>query len=282
MKSNLKPVSSPQDLQRRVAKFFSSSYCRTNKVKQRNLFVPKQDFFDSQSNPTSSVESFLDYLVAALPSSDIYLFGGLLRDFALFGKDGFKSDVDVVVDGEMGGIVNYLVELGAKKNKFGGYRLLIKSREIDLWKAEETWAVRKNLVVYKGIASLLESTVINWDAVLMNWRTGKVICSSKYIQDIRNGHMDLVLKENPDSLSALVKILRYISLKETKSVSSDLLDYLTDIVGNFSKEIIKNKEFKSFKSNYIDDVLLNNLNKVSRDKRSGSNLSEDIYIGQLF
>src|SRR5574337_992733 len=84
------------------------------------------------TSPRSSVAGFLDFLSDVNLGGGVYIFGGLLRDLAIFGKRGFKSDVDIVVDGDWESCVRYLEEANAVRNKFGGFRLVVSGVAVDV------------------------------------------------------------------------------------------------------------------------------------------------------
>ncbi len=133
------------------------------------------------------IAEFLDFITAALPDGDVYLFGGVLRDLALLGNKGFDSDIDLVVEGNWHDCARYLESYGAAKNKFGGFRLSVDGWPIDIWNARETWAIKQGLVEYRSIFSLTETTVLNWDAILMNWRTRLFIHRPNYLERLPPG-----------------------------------------------------------------------------------------------
>ena len=56
--------------------------------------------------------------------AEVYVFGGLLRDLALYGGANFSSDVDIVVVPHEGAAIEAIAKkFQFKKNRFGGYRL---------------------------------------------------------------------------------------------------------------------------------------------------------------
>src|SRR5262245_12446938 len=120
-------------LRSRVRRLFSHSRMARN---PRQMALPLCDVESVDFAESTSLESFFDFLSASLPQCDIYLFGGMLRDLALFGREGFNSDIDVVVEGEWAAFSDYLETLGAKKNRFGGYRLSAGDWPIDIWNAQ--------------------------------------------------------------------------------------------------------------------------------------------------
>ncbi len=203
------------------------------------------------STPSNNLGEFLDLISCTVPEGDLYLFGGVLRDLALFGEKGFSSDIDIVVDGDWDLIYPKLIKLGAIKNKFGGFRLMRDDIPIDIWLAKETWAVKNNLVAYRGIASLLDTTVLNWDAILMNWRTKSFLYKQEYFSELNRGYMDVVLERNPNPLGMLVRILRHVILKDAKTISYQVLKYVYRSVNAYTYEEIVEAEYSSYGNSHI-------------------------------
>ena len=172
-------VESAENLRDRVDRLFRKSVKSIKRVNQLSLDLSTAINDESKVDyPSQSVGNFLNLISDAMPNGNVYLFGGVLRDLALLGRKGFNSDIDLVVEGDWSHFVSYLQSLKAHKNKFGGYRLMVDGWPIDIWNAKETWAIKQGFVLYKGIASLTDTTVLNWDAILMNWRTRKEFMSS--------------------------------------------------------------------------------------------------------
>jgi predicted nucleotidyltransferase len=201
--------------------------------------------------PTKSIVEFLDFLSDALPYGDLYLFGGILRDLALLGRRGFSSDIDLVVEGEWSHCVEYLESRGARRNKFGGFRLFVAEWPVDIWNAEETWAIRQGLVTYRGIASLTETTVLNWDAILMNWRTRRFVHRHRYLEDISERLLDIVLEENPNPLGMVVRVFRHLCLKDARKITPSAAKYLAEATARYSYQEIKDQEVLSYGTSII-------------------------------
>lgn len=206
--------------------------------------------------PMSSIANFLDFLHASLPTGDLYLFGGILRDLALYGVDNFSSDIDLVVESDWTDVTRYLESRGATRNRFGGLRLHVDDRPIDIWNAQETWAIREGLVTYRGIGSLTKTTILNWDAILLNWRTHQVICDRNYFRQLNNGVLDIVLTENPNPLGAVVRAFRHMCLHEAKVLTVTAARFLHRSANKYSRETIIESEISSYGESVIDPSVL--------------------------
>ena len=208
------------------------------------------------NTPTVSMYEFLGYLCDALPAGELYLFGGVLRDLAMFGRKGFASDFDLVVEGDWAHLTKYLERLGASRNRFGGYRLYVERWPIDIWAARETWAIREGFIRYRGIESLTKTTILNWDAILLNWRTREMVCRSDYFHEIQQHLMDVVLTENPNPLGAAVRAFRHLCSKDAEKLTVAAARYLAGAAKRHSPESIVRTEIASYRSRVIDPVIL--------------------------
>ncbi|GAB3370251.1 nucleotidyltransferase domain-containing protein [Spongiibacter taiwanensis] len=262
------PAPSAVALRERVERLFGKGL--QHKQVRENQFSlnldATQDMFSELESPYSGIGGFLDLLCDKIPVGDLYIFGGLIRDIGLFGKKGFKSDIDLVVDGDWESLIFFLEHLGAVRNKFGGYRLNKYGQPIDIWNARETWAIRHGHVNYDGISSLLETTVLNWDAILMNWRTKRFIYKPKYLDELNTRALDVVLIHNPNPLGMLVRVLRHLCLKDAASISVRTLNYLEDATNQYSFEQIVESERRSYGNSIIEKAIYQVFKIASKDQ----------------
>ncbi len=245
------PVSSFDDLRRRVERLFGYAASSSD---QLQLSLGLNETFRAEELiqfPAKNIVAFLGFLVDALPDGDVYLFGGVLRDLALASGKWFSSDIDVVVEGEWSGVVRYLERGRARRNKFGGYRLSVGDWKVDVWKADETWAISQGLVIYKGIGSLTNTTVLNWDAILMNWRTRNFVARENYLDDIRSRTLDIVLTTNPDPLGMTVRVFRQFCLKVAKAITNRAICYMADSTEQFPLAELIARELSSYQNSVI-------------------------------
>lgn len=201
---------------------------------------------------SESVVEFLDLVSASIPDGDVYLFGGMLRDLALYGRKGFTSDIDVVVDGDWSELVKYMEHLDARKNKFGGYRLNVGSWPVDIWNARDTWAVKQAYVAYDGISSLLDTTVLNWDAILMNWRTRSFVTRPNYLEMLQKRTLHVVLEQNPNPLGMAVRVFRHLCMKDARKISAAAANYLARCTRTYSFDQLCQSERRSYGLNRIE------------------------------
>jgi len=252
------PVKNSSELRKRVLDFFNNP--KKSKVSTINtsLFenVSPPPYYDQLSffgaAKHNDVKETLDLFAQVNITGNIYLFGGILRDLALFGKKGFNSDIDIVVEGNWHIYPDLLNRYSAKKNKFGGYRLSINDQDIDIWNAEETWAITQHLVDYTSINSLLETTILNWDSILMNWSTKSFIYKPDYFKNIHERIMDIVLETNPNPLGMLTRVLRHILLKDAQYITYETISYLSKTTKSYTFNEIHTYERNSYPYCIID------------------------------
>jgi hypothetical protein len=250
---NHNPADSFEVLKKRVDAFFRAS-CQPTKMKmQLSLDLPDdQNAFLEGAKPDRHISKFIDFLSDIVIDGNIYLFGGILRDIALMGVSGFNSDIDLVVEGSWDVCGKYLESKGARKNKFGGYRLQIGKWPLDVWNAEETWAIKQGSIPYNGITSLTDTTVLNWDAILMNWKTGNVVAKDGYLSALRERRLDIVLEDNPNPLGMAVRVFRHLCMKDAKQITFRAADYLANCATRYSFDALQSKELRSYGNSQIE------------------------------
>jgi len=248
----LDPVDSQENLRSRILRLIKKYSNKTDNPDQLPLEFPSEvDNHEDIEVGFKSIGAFLDYTVDAMPDGEVYIFGGVIRDMALFGKRGFNSDFDLVVEGDWSNLVSHLNHINAKKNKFGGFRLKVCGWPVDIWNAKDTWAIKQGIVPYEGILSLTKTTVLNWDGILMNWRTKSFIHGSNYFDDITSRTMDIVLEENPNPKGMAVRVFRHLCEKSARRITPSVASYLAKVTKNYSFECLREAEIKSYKNSAI-------------------------------
>ncbi|WP_054085435.1 hypothetical protein [Pseudomonas syringae group genomosp. 3] len=173
----------------------------------------------------ASVTNFISDLSSA---GEVLVFGGLLRDIALFGTRNFNSDIDLVVDCSSERLRSFFMscKYAFNQNKFGGYRLEVGGWSVDVWPIRETWAFNHAGIAYRGHDSLLLTTITNWDAVVFSFKEKKIISGEYYLDSLRLGELDIVLSDNPNSASVLMRVIKAVCDKRAKILMPRMLGYL--------------------------------------------------------
>ncbi len=225
----------------------------TQALKKRLLRL--LSFKDDQGN----LDNFLSTVSA---EGELFLFGGAIRDVALHGISSFSSDLDFVFDGGNTRLKLLLSDYDIEENKYGGFRINISGYDIDIWALEKTWAFQKQLVKYDSVESLLKTTITNWDSCLFSWNKKSLILSENYLNDLRAGFLDVVLKENPNELGMLVRVLRCFALKEANKFSNKLIDLVFYNLQEYSVSEILDYERMSYEKIYISRNIISYLKEV--------------------
>jgi hypothetical protein len=277
------PVDSLENLRNRIDRLLRFGEPRQREELQGLLDLATQvDPEMAISHPSKSIVEFLNFLSDVIPDGDVYLFGGVLRDVALFGRRGFTSDIDLVVEGNWDHCVRYLASLGAQQNKFGGFRLEVAGWPVDIWNAADTWAIKQGLVAYKSIASLTETTVLNWDAILMNWRTGAFVCRERYLEELRERTLDVVLVANPNPLGMIVRVFRHLCSKDARRVTRTAARFLAEATSKYSYVEIVSEERRSHGTAVIRRDIFNLFEQMNDSEATSFGYSTtEIHRGEL-
>jgi hypothetical protein len=146
-----------------------------------------------QSELTLGILPFLGEL------GSVALIGGAIRDVARAGRQGSSSDLDFVVYGA--DKTNFATKMkvhGGIKNKFGGYGLPHFRWKVDVWHIDDTWAKTAGLVPVAAPADLLNCTFFDWDSVIYEIHTGKLLAHPDHLDRLHSNVMDIRLEENPN------------------------------------------------------------------------------------
>lgn len=141
------------------------------------------------------------------------LIGGAIRDLARGGRSAFKSDLDFVVYGSRRmDFRDSMLKAGAVENKFGGFGLQIGAWHIDAWHLHDTWARTAGYREVNNLRDLLSCTFFDWDAVVFDLNSRKLITRKGYFARLAGGTLDITLEENPNPRGSLVRSLRRAAL----------------------------------------------------------------------
>ena len=186
---------------------------------------------------------------------DVYLFGGIIRDIALYGSSGLECDIDLVWVGSHDRI-NAVVEKDEflfRRNRFGGFRVKTNCWVVDLWRAEDTWAFRQGGRRYDGVESLLGTTITNWESILCRLEGCKLIHGENYFRDLSDGYLDVINDNNPNPLGMHVRILRAYACKDAWVLSSRTAQVLRGALQAYSFEDMSRYEREHYRVQYIGE-----------------------------
>jgi len=153
----------------------------------------------------NSAKVLVDYVAKQVP---IYVFSGLIRNFLL----GYLNnrDIDFVLFDTPHLKLPYslLRDVYIKKNKFGGYKLLIDDLTIDVWDIERTWGIQEERM-RASVNSLIDTAFFNFSAIAYDYHNSKFIISDEFEKFYATHVMEIVYERNPKKETCIVNALYY-------------------------------------------------------------------------
>ena len=203
----------------------------------------------------------LKKLLHSMKSLDsTYLFGGILRDIALYGIAQFGSDIDIVYTSKRTqAALAAIGDFPMERNRFGGLRIKTKRWFVDLWEAEKSWAFIQGYREYKSIESLLDTTITNWESILYRVDGGQLICKDEYFHDLCQRYLDVVLDENPNTLGMYIRLVRAYAIKDASILSNKAAQVIREGLWAHSFEEMSDYEKAHFSGAYISKETYNYL-----------------------
>lgn len=192
-------------------------------------------FVDSELFSNKDVGEFID---ALQQQGGVAIFGGLLRDLALWGGEEFYSDIDLVVDNRASVDLDPVLERWRPTlNAFGGYRCSVGRWVFDFWPLESTWAFRKGLVAGQVFRDLLQTTFFNWDAIVYDLSDKRLIVNTEFLRDLSEKRLSINLGTVANELSATVRTLRLLAEASPK-LEPSLASFLYERINRFGLDEI--------------------------------------------
>ena len=208
-------------------------------------------FFDSPKRA-----DVLEFVKGASTVGEVLVFGGLLRDIALFGVKNFNSDIDLVVDCSSVRLFSFFDECvyKFKRNKFGGYRVEIGGWTVDVWPMRETWAFKNGYVTFENRESLLQTTITNWDAIAFSFEDKQIVAAGSYLECLKIGELDIVMEYNPNPVGVLMRIIRSICDRQARILMPRLVKYLKQELPKWSASQIVNAQINILGKIYLSEI----------------------------
>jgi hypothetical protein len=196
--------------------------------------------WQDSSETLRALRSFLKENI--LPFSHAAIVGGLARDFALKGKKGFKSDVDIVIDSPVEEISELANKLSATPNRFGGYSYKGSRWKVDFWALESTWAAKEGHVSISSLEDILGATFFDCDAILYDLKNHSVVVDDGYLGRLKEKKIEINLMPNPSISGNTLRAVRRILLWNMDpgprlrdflyhSLTDDLLKEISEVEG---------------------------------------------------
>lgn len=218
----------------------------------KNLRAKIIRYLNSSSSDRKTIQEIIKYLTTHF--YDTVIFGGMIRDLALFGAKGFNSDIDIVIDTDPTTLKEIIdARYKTKTNRFGGLKLLVEKQRLDIWPLCETWAIKQGYIKQNGIASLPNTTFFNYDAIVYHVTKKKLIYKKHYFEDISKRVLDINLEPNPNPQFMALKALRTLQGRDI-AISLRLAIYITQHISQENLRIGDKKIFDEI-SQYVERTL---------------------------
>jgi hypothetical protein len=147
----------------------------------------------------------------------IALIGGAIRDLAMAGRRGFKSDLDFVAYGKSrSDFSRTMNKLGGCQNSFGGYGLQFGVWKVDIWHLQDTWAKVKGIKKVDNLDDLLECTFFDWDSIVFDIDSNKLLHSRYYLNRLKMKIIDIKLEHNPNPRGSLIRSIRRAAIYDAR------------------------------------------------------------------
>lgn len=200
----------------------------------------------------------------------LVLIGGMLRDVALFGNAGFKSDLDFVIDAyDLPSFEKYLSEIGARVNRFGGYALPSRKWQIDVWPLQRTWAHLEGHVNVRTVGDLRNVTFFKCDAIIYDIAYKRLRTKTGYFEDLDRRVLEVNLRPNPNPIGNAVRAFRYAMIKGFRW-GPRLTHFIDETIDEFGWCALQDSEFRSFGTQYIGNLFGDELRRALQEYRSYS------------
>lgn len=153
-----------------------------------------------------------DPLIADLESAGrVAIFGGMIRELVFHEPRRLSSDLDLVVDGISDrDLARTLNTVGFRKNRFGGYRAALGIWSVDIWRLEDTWALRKGYVKGSDLSDMVNTTFFNWDAVVYRLDRREICIREHYFEELERGLLEINLEPNPNPAGNIARAVRHL------------------------------------------------------------------------
>ena len=190
----------------------------------------------------------IDILMILQNIADIYVMGGVLRDYKKYGLLRDVRDLDLCIDIHNEITWNGILQkYSYTKNKFGGYKFDCNGIKIDVWEIQNTWAIRNGLVpLTKQYGETLEQTVfLNIDGLVYDWNRG-IWNDNFYQRTISTGVLDIVLEDTPCldlNLARAISLQQKYNLKLSNKLKYIITNYIKDPINMNKLEQIQLRRY---------------------------------------
>lgn len=168
------------------------------------------------------------FLSDILKDTDVMIFGGVIREFVFnnFQKVDHR-DIDLVIVNKSKNIEDLLNKYLLNRNSFGGYKLKIDNKDIDIWEFNTTWAIKNQYPLFYSMTEFLPNTsFFNINAVVFSIGKNKLLASDGFIKFFEDEVLDIEFGLNPLPSLCLIKTFEYHEKYKLK-LSPSIKNYIT-------------------------------------------------------
>lgn len=168
----------------------------------------------------------LDLLAEIEKLTDIVLFSGVIRDYALKRQVNVR-DVDFTLKSSIVGDVFIQSALESREhrlNSFGGYKFSAGALVMDMWPMDRTWGIMRQQQE-ASIENLVKSAFFNFSAVAYSFEHEEFYIHEAFDGFLKNREIDIVYEENPNVPLCILNSMYYSDLLKMR-ISSRLRDWL--------------------------------------------------------
>lgn len=135
-----------------------------------------------------------------LEVGDVYMIGGVLREYRDKEKIEDLRDADFIIDIHDRSKWERIISIYRPgRNHFEGYKFSCSGFIVDVWEMEKTWALKNNIVTISGndwLSTLPKTVFLNMDAIIYDMKHDRWY-DREYRQAKDTGVLDVVLEDNP-------------------------------------------------------------------------------------
>lgn len=150
----------------------------------------------------------VEFIQFLLRKTNIYVFGGIVRDYFLNKME--HRDIDLVLGNLDNDTISYLKKYKLNTNQFGGYKIQVNDKTIDLWAIERTWSFvmspQMDFELFKAIPS---TSFFNLTAIIFDFSEKHFYFASDFITSIKQKRIEITNEMNPFPELCIVKSYEY-------------------------------------------------------------------------
>ncbi|MFY0600474.1 MAG: hypothetical protein JXR03_12455 [Cyclobacteriaceae bacterium] len=175
---------------------------------EREIRSKEERFFDYFKNVLEG--ELFDFLELLSTTTKVFVFSGIIRNYFL--HNYLVRDVDIVVESD-DKIEEILQNVDFRKNSFGGYKISLSGKNLDLWRMDKTWAVYREdhqITMNLDLERIIpETAFFNFSAIIYSLNSHKFLYKKDFVKFLKTKTIDYVYKPNANPSLCVVNTLYY-------------------------------------------------------------------------